>query len=67
MRNQDLRNLIRASNIRNWMVAEELRISDNSFYILLRKKLTTEERERILTAIEAVKKQQQCFSDPQTV
>jgi predicted XRE-type DNA-binding protein len=63
MRNQDIRNLIRASNIRNWQVAEQLGISDNTFYILLRKKLTEGERERILNAIEAAKQEQQTFAE----
>jgi transcriptional regulator of acetoin/glycerol metabolism len=57
MRNQDLRNLIRASNVRNWQVAEELGISDNTFYVLLRKKLNEEERTRIIVAIEKAKRQ----------
>lgn len=55
MRNEDIRKLIRASNVRNYEIAEELRVSDNTFYVMLRKKLTEAERERILTAIAAVK------------
>lgn len=57
MRNQDLRNLIRSSNIRNWQVAEELGIADNTFYVMLRKKLSDQEKERILTAIKNIKGQ----------
>jgi hypothetical protein len=67
MRNQDIRNLIRTSNIRNYMVAEQLGISDNTFYIKLRKKLTIGERERVLSAIEAVKIRQQHIFDEATV
>jgi hypothetical protein len=59
MRNHDIRNLIRASNVRNWQVAEELGIADNTFYVMLRKKLTDEERTRILQAIDTVKRRQQ--------
>lgn len=55
MRNQDIRNFIRASNVRNYEIAEALGISDNTFYVMLRKKLTDSEKERILTATEAVK------------
>jgi DNA-binding CsgD family transcriptional regulator len=68
MRNQDIRNLIRASNVRNYELAEELGISDNTFYILLRKKLTDADRQRILSAIEAVKtRQQQSYEQAKTV
>jgi hypothetical protein len=58
-RNQDIRDFIRDSKICNWQVAEELGISDNSFYMLMRKNLKVEERTRIFKAIEAVKEQQQ--------
>lgn len=58
MRNQELRNLIRASGIRNWQVAEALSVSENTFYKMLRKQLTEEEKTRILQAVEAVRQQQ---------
>jgi transposase-like protein len=54
-RNQDLKNLIRASNIRNWQIAEELGISENTFYRMLRKELSNSDKEQILKAIETVK------------
>jgi hypothetical protein len=57
-RNQDIRDYIRDSKICNWQVAEQLEISDNSFYMLLRKNLTDEERGRIMKAIEAAKREQ---------
>jgi hypothetical protein len=58
-RNQDIRDYIRDSKICNWQVAEQLEISDNSFYMLLRKNLTDEERGRIMKAIQAVIQEQQ--------
>jgi predicted XRE-type DNA-binding protein len=58
-RNQDIRDYIRDSKICNWQVAEQLEISDNSFYMLLRKKLSEAERERIMEAIEVLKQEQQ--------
>jgi DNA-binding CsgD family transcriptional regulator len=67
-RNQDIRNLIRDSKICNWQVAEALKISDNTFYMLLRKKLTDSDRQRILSAIETVKEQQQqAYEQTETV
>ena len=57
MRNQDIRNLIRSANVRNYEVAEALGVSDNTFYMLLRKNLTSEDKQKILGAIESVKKE----------
>jgi predicted XRE-type DNA-binding protein len=67
-KNQDIRDLIRNSGICNYQVAEALEISDNSFYMLLRKKLTDADRKRILAAIETVKEQQQeAYEQAETV
>lgn len=66
-RNQDLRNLIRDANICNWQVAESLEISDNTFYVMLRKKLSDTERERIIAAIEKAKRLQNQSFVPETV
>jgi hypothetical protein len=59
MRNQDIRDLIRSCNVRNWQVAEALGVSDNTFYVMLRKDLNEEERKRILAAIKAIMERQQ--------
>jgi hypothetical protein len=53
--NQDIRRLIRESHVCSWQVAEHLRIGENTFYRLLRRKLTKTDRERISAAIEAIK------------
>jgi predicted XRE-type DNA-binding protein len=54
MRNQNTRNFARSKGVRNYEIAEQLGISDNTFYVMMRKNLTDAEKERILTAIEAV-------------
>jgi hypothetical protein len=61
--NQDIRDLIRNSNVFNWQVCEQLGIGDNTFYRMLRKPLTDADKKRILAAIEAIKGKSQISKD----
>lgn len=50
-RNMDIRQAIKKSNLFVWQVAEKLGVHENTFYRTLRKELSSEEKQRIMTAI----------------
>lgn len=54
--NQEIRTLIKKSNVYAWEVAEQLNCHENSLFRILRRELNDSEKERILRAIETVKK-----------
>lgn len=42
-------------NIPNWLIAEKLGIHENSYYRLIRQKLSNEKKKEILEVIEEIK------------
>lgn len=56
MRNQGLRTYARSKFVHNYEIAEALGVSDNTFYVMLRKDLTDVEKERIIAAIDSISK-----------
>ena len=54
--NLDIRNAIFSNNIKKWQIAEKLGMTDSNFSRLLRKELSQEQKERILSIIEKLKK-----------
>ncbi|GGB71666.1 hypothetical protein [Fictibacillus barbaricus] len=56
-RNEEIRRA--KGSIPNWIVAEKLGIHENSYYRLLRKKLSVEKKEEILDIIEQLKRDQE--------
>lgn len=54
--NLDIRNAIFSSNIKKWQIAEKLGMTDSNFSRLLRKELSQEQKERIISIIEELKK-----------
>jgi hypothetical protein len=56
-RNEEIRRA--KGSIPNWIVAEKLGIHENSYYRLLRKKLSVEKKEEILEIIEQLKRDQE--------
>jgi predicted XRE-type DNA-binding protein len=55
--NQEIRNMIFSSRIRNYEVAEKVGISDTRFSVWLRTELSDERKQRVLNAIDELKKQ----------
>lgn len=53
-RNSDIRNLIKEENLFFWQVAEHMQIHENTLYRMLRQKLSDEQKEKIINAIEAL-------------
>ncbi|MFB5580459.1 hypothetical protein ACE41D_04650 [Bacillus albus] len=54
-RNQDIKNL--KGKIPNWMIAEKLGVHENTVIRWLRSDLSVERRQKIITAIEGIKKE----------
>ena len=51
MKNLQIRQALKESNIKHWQLAEMLGIGESTLCVKLRKELPTEEKERILTII----------------
>jgi len=49
--NEDIRRAMGASGVKQWQVAEAMNMDDGNFSRKLRKKLSDEERQRILEVI----------------
>lgn len=52
MNNLDIRKVAEKSNVKLWRIAEYLGITDGNFSRKLRKELPEEEKQKILTAID---------------
>jgi hypothetical protein len=52
--NQELRDLILMHRIRNWEVAEKLRISDSRFSVWLRTPLNDERKSKVEKAVQSL-------------
>lgn len=55
--NQDIRGLIASNRIFNWEVAKKIGIADTTLSRWLRTPLNDERKERVLTAIDELKKE----------
>ncbi|MED4903969.1 hypothetical protein [Parageobacillus thermoglucosidasius] len=53
--NSDIRQLIRQSGFCSWQVAEKLGVHENTFYRMLRKTLSEEDKKRIYKALEELR------------
>ena len=56
MANTDIKELAKKSNVRLWQIADKLGIGDITFSKRLRKELSTEEKAKIKSIIEELKK-----------
>lgn len=57
MKNQDIRNEIKAAGLKLWQIAEGLGINDGNFSRLLRRELSGEKKAEIRSIIEKLKKE----------
>ena len=57
MSNKNIRELIFSENLKMWQVAEKVGISASQFSVWLRTPLNDERKERVLTAIDELKKE----------
>lgn len=53
--NHDIRTMIKQANIYAYQVAEQLQVHENTLFRMLRRELSTQEKEQIIQAIEAIK------------
>jgi predicted XRE-type DNA-binding protein len=53
--NEDLKNVIKESRIRQWEIAQKLGMADSNFSKLLRTELSNEKKTEILKVIEDLK------------
>ena len=56
MKNKEIRQVITDAGVYYWQVADKLGMHDSTFSRKLRHELSKEEKERVLTAIEELKK-----------
>jgi hypothetical protein len=54
--NLDIRKEISESKLRQWMIAEELKVSEFTFCKWLRRELTIDKKQEIINAINSLKK-----------
>jgi dTDP-4-dehydrorhamnose 3,5-epimerase-like enzyme len=54
-RNKDIR--VRRGSIPNWMIAEKLRIHENTFYRWMRMEMSEERKQKVITVIEEIKEE----------
>ena len=57
MKNQEIREAIKGSNLKYWQVADTYGLSDGNFSRLLRKELSTEQKQKVYEAINEAKKE----------
>lgn len=57
MKNQDIRNEVKAAGLKLWQIAEELGIYDWALSRLLRRELSDEKKAEIRSIIEKLKKE----------
>lgn len=57
--NREIRKMIEESGFKQWEVANEARISEGRFVCWLRTPLSAERKERVLTAIDSLKKERE--------
>lgn len=57
MKNKEIRNSISSNLLKYWQVAEKIGISASQFSVWLRTPLNDERKERVLTAIDELKKE----------
>ena len=57
LKNNDLREMAKNKNVRFWEIADKMNISDPSLTRLLRKELSKEEKEKIISIINQIVKE----------
>ena len=57
VKNTDIRNLAKESNVKLWMIAERLGMNDGNFSRKLRRELGPTEKEKIIRIIQSVKQE----------
>lgn len=57
MKNQDIRNEVKAAGLKLWQIAESLGINDGNFSRLLRRELSAEKKAEIRSIIEKLEKE----------
>lgn len=55
MNNKDIRKIIKESGVKYWQIAEKMNINDGNFSRRLRKELSMEEKNRIMSIIKELK------------
>ena len=58
MANNDIRKALKEADIRQWQLAEKLHISEWTLIRRFRHELSDEQKEKVFTAIEKLKKEQ---------
>lgn len=58
MHNQEIREAAKAAGVKLWQIAERLGMNDGNFSRKLRRELPEEERERIMTIIADIAKEE---------
>lgn len=51
MKNNDIRQKAQKANVKLWQIAEKLSVTDSTFSKMLRKELSTEQKEKIFAII----------------
>ena len=51
MKNKDIRQEAQKANVKLWQIAEKLSVTDSTFSKILRKELSTEQKEKIFAII----------------
>jgi len=51
MKNNDIRQEAQKANVKLWQIAEKLSVTDSTFSKMLRKELSTEQKEKIFAII----------------
>ena len=57
MKNNDIRQEAQKANVKLWQIAEKLSVTDSTFSKMLRKELSTEQKEKIFAIIAALEKE----------
>lgn len=55
MQNQEIRNMLKESGVRQWQIADKLNISEFTLSRMLRYELPEQEKQRILSAMDEIK------------
>lgn len=59
MKNNDIKDSIKNAGLYQWMVAEQINMAESTFYRKMRHELPEEEKKKIYSAIEELKKQKE--------
>ena len=59
MNNKDIKDSIKNAGLYQWMVADRINMAESTFYRKMRHELPEEEKQKIYSAIEELKKQKE--------